>query len=195
MNSIRRTFVISILLWASIPLAAMEASSDEAVMKLRAIVPEEPAVATAEHVKIMAEAGATKRLDAAYLLIRALAFNFEPGSSNELRSLVEMMPAATILKRQYGSQVLPLLMTEAVGTEKKWLQKRIALVLKTLDDQPKVASVVEAFSLKTSTHPKARQLASLLEQDQIDVELANPALESANEFIEELKKKNKPPRD
>lgn len=171
---------------------------EELLARLEVILPSEPSGETLELLSLISEAGATKRLDAAVLLIRALAVNFHPGSSNEARSPVAMMPAANALMYHYGSQVLPLLMSTAISTEEEWLQMRIALVVRSMNDQDEVAKAKEAFSLKESLDPRARKFNSFLEQRQLDIKWANPALDDLEKFLENVRKNKerqvKPPK-
>ena len=170
-----------------------EEETAQMLARLESVIPAKPTEVTPEIYGLMEQAGSTKRLDAASLLIRALAFNWSVSGSNEYKGLFEMITAAPILQRDYGASALPLLLFQGVTTDQEWMRKRIAFVVKTLAGRQELARVVEAFSLKTSDDPKARQFTALLEQSQIDIYLANPALESAEQLIEILRKDKKPP--
>ncbi len=119
-----RTLVAALILMpvlGSVPALCAEdqqLAADQLLAKLAQAIPESPTLVGLSTDRIpnvtflIDEAGATRRLDAAELLIKALAFNFDPSSSNEHRSDLELIPAASALKVNYGAKVLPLLIFE-----------------------------------------------------------------------------------
>lgn len=164
---------------------ACKSEEAQLLARLEAVIPKEPAVATPEVIGLLEKAGATKRLDAAVLLIRALAFNLSTAGSNESKSLMEMIPAAAILKRQFGAPALPLLMYAGVSTDQEWLQKRIVLVIRGLGQDQEVSRARAAFSMKDSTRPAAKRFGELLDSRDLKIELADPARKA----LEDLDKK------
>lgn len=194
---LRRIWVIGCLCLLASPAAwagqenALGAEGDQLLARLEAVTPDEPAEVTPEITGMIWRAGETKRLDAAVLLIRALAFNHSTSGSNELRSLVGMLPAAESLTYHYKDSVLPLLMYAGITTQEEWLRQRIALVLRECYKPRQVTEMRAVFSLETSTSPSARRLKEYLDAPALDLELFNPnrkTLDALEKWIKELQK-------
>lgn len=160
----------------------------ETLAKLESLLPDRPAIATREAVELMTAAAQTGRLDAARLLIRGLAFNHDPDSSNETRSLPEMIPAVVLLERHYGEDVVPLLVFAGATTEQAWLRPRIALAIREIAGRERLAALAGTFGLRHSESAGARALAALLAADTIEVELFSPAAAAAEEVLRRLQK-------
>lgn len=194
----RALVILLLFLLASTQCLSAQASSPkeetaQLLARLESGIPSKPAVVEPEIVLLMEQAGSTKRLDAAVLLIRALAFNWSPSGSNESKSLMEMLPAAPILIRHYGPAVLPLLMYAGVTAEQGWMQKRIALVIQGMGRDQEVSQARVAFSMKDSARPAAKRFGELLEARDLKIELADPARE-ALEDLDRRVRGVKPPR-
>jgi hypothetical protein len=183
--AVLRSRILGILLLTLIctaPVLAAQASSaqDEVAQvlaRLEAVIPNKPMEVTPEIASLMEKAGSTRRLDAAILLIRALAFNWTVVGSNESMTLFGMLTAGPILQRHYGAAVLPLLMYEGVTTNEEWLQKRIALVVREVGKEKEVTTVRAAFSMKDSVSPAAKRFGELLDTRDLKIELADPSRE------------------
>lgn len=150
-------------------------------------IPDGPALATPEIVRLIHEAGATKRLDAAMLLIRALAFSFSPVGSGESRNLFGLFPAAEAIQRNFGSSALPLLMLSGVSTGEAWLQTRIALVMREMGSEAEIRATREAFSVSEESHSTARSFVARLTERELCL-TEDPVLALAgevNKLIEE----------
>jgi hypothetical protein len=155
-------------------------------------IPSEPSLPTPEIVRLIHEVGATKRLDAASLLVRALAFGFSPIGQNESRSPFGSLPAAEVLKSNFGSKALPLLMFSGVNAKEAWLQVRIALVIRETATAEEVRAARDAFSIEESKSPVARQFAARLAEPEVNLS-EDPALSQFYELwkmIEEHRKKS-----
>jgi len=160
---------------------------------LESVTPKKPAEVTPAVVVLLERAGSTKRLDAAVLLIRALAFNWSEAASNEHKSLFDMLAAAPILQRHYGAAVLPLLVYAGVTTDQEWLQKRIVLVIRGVGTEAEVATLRGVFAFKESANLAARRFGELLDTQDLQIQLANPAREAAEELFRQLKGGVPPP--
>lgn len=198
MLRIRTLGILLLLLLVRSQVSAAQASStqDDAaqvLVRLESLIPNKPMEVTPEIVSLMEKAGATKRLDAAALLIRALAFNWSVAGSNESKTLFGMLTAAPILQRHYGTPVLPLLMYAGATTDQEWLQQRIALVIRELGKPTEIATVRAVFSLKDPANPGAKRFGELLDTRDLKIKLANPALDSL-EGLEEKIRGEKPPQ-
>ncbi len=171
--------------------------ADALLARLEARIPNEPTTVTPDLVLLIDEVGATKRLDAAMLLIRALSLSFSPIGSNETRSMFDLFPAATALKRHYGPSVLPLLMFSGVTTEKGWLQTRIALVMRGIGSEADIQSMRQAFSVGEKANPTAQKFAARLAERELRL-TEDPVLSLADELnkrIDEALKKHKTDKD
>jgi len=150
------------------------ADVDALLARLEAQVPNEPAGTSPELNALIDEVGATKRLDAAVLLIRALSVSFSPVGESEHRSPFGLMPAAEALQRNFGSSVLPLLMFSGLTTDKAWLQTRIALAMRGIGSEAEIQSVRQAFSVDEQSNPMAQKF---------DARLAEPKLRLADDPV------------
>jgi hypothetical protein len=185
---------LAVMLGAVAALAApigedsVQDEASEALAKLESLLPDHPALAEAEVVGLMREAAETRRLDAAYLLIRGLAFNFNPNALSEALSLSGLIPAVSLLKRKYGDKVLPILFVEGISAKESWLRTRIAFTIREIADPARIAELSDVFSLKTSQADGAKELATLLAAKKIDVKLYDPTEEMEKDLIERLKR-------
>jgi hypothetical protein len=155
-------------------LSRKPADVDALLARLEAQIPIEPAGTSPELNALINEAGATKRLDAALLLIRALSVSFSPVGENEHRTPFALMPAAEALQRDFGSSALPLLMFSGVTTDKAWLQTRIALAMRGIGSEAEIRDVRQAFSVNEQSNPTARKF---------DARLAEPKLRLADDPV------------
>lgn len=193
-----RTSWLLVLLAMAWPLVAFGAEGGEAdgeataetqsLAILESLLPSNPAIATRETVEVLTAAAETRRLDAAYLLIRGLAFNFDPHSSNEKRSLSDMIPAVGLLRKYYSEDVLPVLVFEGLATEHFWLRQRVALAVREIAGRDRIEELEGIFSLRENKSSSAKELVVLLEVEQIRIELYSQSLEAAEQALKGLKK-------
>lgn len=153
---------------------------DALLARMEAQTPDEPAGVTPELTLLINEVGATKRLDAAMLLIRALSLSFNPIGSGESRSMFGLLPSAEAIKRNYGKDVLPLLMYSGVTAEKPWLQIRIALVIREMGSESEVQTLKQVFSVDKAVKPSAKEFANRLTEPVLRV-TEDPVLSLAKE--------------
>jgi hypothetical protein len=190
-------WVLAVLLGManSWPAGAGESSAidgvSEALDKLESLLPDHPAIADREVNVLMRKAAETRRLDAAYLLIRCLAFNLNPDATLESLGLAEMIPAVSLLQRKYGDKVLPILFVEGITVEKPWLRKRIAFTIREIADPARIAQLSDVFNLKWSDAEGAKDLAALLAAKEMDVELYDPAEEMLKDLGKKLERLDK----
>jgi hypothetical protein len=171
---------------------------EEALLaRLESQIPSGPTIPSPEIVNLIHEVGATKRLDAAWLLVRALVFGFSPIGQSEARSPFGLLPAAQSLKSNFGSKALPLLMFSGVSTKEAWLQIRIALVIRETATAAEIKLARDAFSVEESKNPTARQFAARLAEPELNLS-EDPVLSQVYELrkmLEEFKKKNPSSKD
>lgn len=144
------------------------------VQSLDRKVRDSPSNPSPDTVRLMDRVGATKRLDAALVLVKALAFNHDPDNTDEVLSQSELIPSIGILKRYYGKQVLPLLYTAGIRTDKVWLQERCALACQHIASPTELNTLSEAFSLNTTQNQKAKSFGNLLKEKNLQVFLFSP---------------------
>jgi hypothetical protein len=189
--------IMALWLTASLLLSAQTLASTPAVpvetllARLEAQIPSEPSSPTPDIVRLINEVGATKRLDAAFLLARALAFGFSPIGQGESKSAFSLMPAAQALKENYGAHALPVLMFAGVTAKEGWLQTRIALTIRGIGSAEEVLRLRSAFSTDETRDPIARQFAARLTQPEVSL-ADDPVFKQFDDlrrFSEELLKK------
>ncbi len=168
----------------------VKAMSDEAVDSLRKVVPDSPAIASADVLGRMERAAATKRIDAAQLLIKCLAFNLDPVASNESLSQEELVPAIGVLKRHYGTSVLSFIYTEGISTDKKWMRERCALAARAISSKSELGSMRVVFSLDTTNNPDVKEFARLLDVESLKVQLFDRNDAIGDQIDKAVKKKN-----
>jgi hypothetical protein len=170
--------------------------SDELLARLEAQIPKDPATAlTPEIVQLLEEVGATKRLDAAMLLIRSLAFAWNPIGWSESKSAFDCVPAAGALQRNFGSQALPLLMAAGVTTDESWRQIRIAVAMRGIGSAAEIERLTKAFALAENRDPAAVRFAARLSERELSF-ADDPVLSAFDQLkamIEELLKKQPQP--
>jgi hypothetical protein len=175
------------------------ASSAEALLaRLETQIPKDSmASPTPEINELIRAVGATKRLDAALTLIRALAFSLSPIGQGESFSPFGSMPAAQALKANFGSQVLPILMFTGVTTKEGWVQTRLALVIREIGTEAEIKKLREAFSTDETKDPAAKRFAARLMEPNLSL-ADDPALSQFDEIhkmIEEALKKQREAKD
>lgn len=141
-----------------------ESEAEDLLALLEAQIPEKPALPAPETVALIYRVGATKRLDAALVLVRALAFSFNPIGQSESRSAFGSMPAAETLKANFGTQVLPILMFKGLTAKEGWLQTRLALTIREIGTVEDIEELRESFSLDKSKDPVAKEFSVRLVQ-------------------------------
>jgi hypothetical protein len=165
-----------------------ETEVSETLEKLETLLPDQPALANGEIISLLQRVAETHRLDAAYLLIRGLAFNLNPDASLESLSLAGMIPAVNLLRYEYGEQILPVLFFEGITVKEAWLRKRIAFTIREIADPSRVAEMSEIFNLGKSQAEGAKDFAALLVAKKVDVELYDPDEELKKKLTEWLKR-------
>lgn len=165
-----------------------EAENDLKIKHLQEIVPKVPAVINGEALDLMYQAAKTKRLDAAMLLIKCLAFNFDPTISNEERRQDMMIPAIQLLKDHFGETVAPLLYAEAIASDQKWFRDRSALAARTILSPEVILKMNNIFALESTLNPNAKDFAASLIADTIDIHFAIPSEKKLKEVEDAVKK-------
>lgn len=148
-------------------------SADVAVRRLGEIVPDHPTIVNRKAMTAMQDAAATKRLDAALLLIKALAFNYDPDNINETKSDSEMIPAIPIMKQWFGSQIGELLYAEGISARQKWYRNRIALAIRTILPKAQIEEINRKYSSQSAQTDEARQFFSALNSAHLELEFAS----------------------
>jgi hypothetical protein len=150
---------------AEVPASLSE--TEDLLVRLAARIPEEPAMPTVEILSLIEQVGATRRLDAAMILVRALAFSFSPLGQSETRSAFGSVPAAQVLKTNFGSQVLPILMFKGVTSKEGWLQTRLALTIREIGTAEDIQGLRKAFPAEESKDLVAKEFAARLAQKEL----------------------------
>ena len=168
---------------------------ETSIARLEALIPKEPTYPTPEVMGLIQEVGATKRLDAARTLVRALVLSWSPIGQNESRSPFGSMPAAEELKASFGSAVLPILMLEGVTAQTGWMQTRLALTIRGIGTVDEIQRLMRAFSTAETKNPIAKRFSARLTEP--DMSLAEDPVLSQYELlykmIEELRKTQREP--
>jgi hypothetical protein len=164
---------------------------EEKIERLRRLVPSKPTViADAEVVRVMIEAGETKRPEVLNLLIDSLAFNYDPENRNEYDDQASMIPAIAIIKQNFGDRSTETLFGVGISTDKDWLSERIALTIRiNLPSEATEALAKRASSQSQDDRSKYFSLA--LSKRDLKVKLASRR-DGLDEIDESLKTKQKP---
>jgi len=158
----------------------------EEIERLKEIVPQKPTVVDdVSKIKIMRKAAETKREEALNLLIKCLAFNYDPDSSNEKLSQVELIPAIGIIEEFYGEKAGENLYKEAVSTKDKWLIDRIALAVRVILSDAKREQLNERFLVGT-INSDLEYFATVLTKDDLRINFARPNEDLYKELEEKL---------
>jgi hypothetical protein len=164
---------------------------ETALARLEEKSPRDPLASPTPEIKqLIQEVGATKRLDAALILVRALAFSMNPIGQGESFSPFGSMPAAQALKANFGSQVLPILMYQGLTTKEAWMQTRLALTIRSIGTQEEIQRLNQVFSTAETRDPLAKQFVAKLTQPVLSF-ADDPALsqfDQIDKMIEELRK-------
>ena len=167
--------------------------NNELINELTHIIPDKPTyIANIEQIEILKKSGATKRIDCAYLLIKALAFSFDPNQSDETYSKIDMFPAIIVIRENYGDSIAPILFSVGIETEKEWLRKRIAFTIKKVCSKSKVIEMIQVFSLEDSKNNNSGILLALLSEESIDIDLnyiQKNEMDSIDKALRNIKKK------
>lgn len=172
---------------------ATAAQADVKIQQLKAVIPGAPAVADRPTLLLMSEVAVAKRPEAAAVLVKALAFNLDPDSSDELRSLPDMIPAISLLKHSFGESVAPTLYEEAIGSERKWYRDRIALAVRSILAPKTIKEMNARFGVDTSNEPRVRDFKASLAAKDLRVRLARRGEDSSRrvgEAIERIRRQN-----
>lgn len=170
-----------------------QSATNPAVEALGALLSSKSAADISTLVGEMESAAATRRFDAANLIIDALRYNYDPLASNESRSQEDLIPAIGILKRYYGEAVCPLLMFKAVTTEDEYLRERCALAVKVIASSTSIKRYRKAFSLDCTEDLGGRHLRELLDREPLKVHIESPmqnTIERLDKAVDHLKMKS-----
>lgn len=172
---------------------ATAAQADVKIQQLKAVIPDAPAVADRPTLLLMSEVAGTKRPEAAALLVKALAFNLDPDSSDERLSLPDMIPAINLLKHSFGESSATTLYEEAIGSERKWYRDRIALAVRSILAPKTIKEMNARFGVDTSNEPRVRDFKASLAAKDLHVRLARrgeDSLRRVGEAIERIRRQN-----
>ena len=128
----------------------------------------------------------------AHLLIRCLAFqsmNFTD-TDGEPVVVYRRIPAILLLQKHWGASVGPLVMADAISTDKRWLRVRCALALRVICTAQELTDVRRVFSLDDSQNPSAQDLAKLLDLEDLDLtaEISPEAADHARRIRDDLRR-------
>jgi hypothetical protein len=175
-------------LWSS---TRAKASENDPVAFLQQTIVDEPSLPSDEILAAMARAAASKRLDAAIVLIRCLVYNLDPGASDDKMSEADMIPAIGMLKKHFGSQVLPLISFEGITSTHDWMRERCALAIRSIGSKDEVAKLSRVFSFDTSPDANVQKFASLVKAQTFKVQMFDPRLkelERLDRALENIKR-------
>lgn len=150
---------------------ATPTKEDEKIERLRQIVPARPTIVGFDQVAVMREAAETKRNDALRLLVRCLAYNFDPGNSNERRSQSEMIPAIGMIERNFKQKSGNILYEVATSEAREWLADRIALAAREILDDSTRDDLAGRF-LADRSNPRVNYFSETLSRPNLTVKLA-----------------------
>lgn len=148
------------------------------VKNLEKIIPKVPVLADDYALEQMRKAAETKRLDAALLLVKALAFNLDPAGAKEGADVAQLIPAIQVLKDHFGEEVAPLLYAQALASEQKWFRDRIALAVRRILSRGTQQEMETVFSRDLASRNPimkdfAQSLSVGLPTDQLQLSLAS----------------------
>jgi hypothetical protein len=105
------------------------------------------------------------------------------------------MPAAEVLKADFGSTVLPILMLEGVTAQTGWMQIRIALTIRGIGTANEIERLMRVFSTAEAKDPLVRRFSARLTEPELSLS-EDPVLsayELLYKMIEELRKTQREP--
>lgn len=161
--------------------------------RLSAKIPDAPTFIDTETLELMQQVAKIKSPDAAKLLIKCLAFNYNPENQDEDRSEDMMIPAIKLLKEYFGESAAPLLYEEGLSTSKGWFRDRIALAVRTIVPESGVENFKKKALADVALRPAAFEFHQSLSSEHLDLRLNAPHDRRNAEIersIEEVKKKN-----
>lgn len=173
--------------------AKQKSKEDLLLRQLSVKVPDVPTFVDRETVDLMREVAETKRPEAAKLLIKCLAYNYDPFNQDEDRSDDMMIPAIQLLKYFFGESAIPLLYEEALSTDKVWFRDRIALAVSTILPESGVKELKERALSDAGVQPHAFEFYESLSAEHLDLQFNAPRDRRMAEIernIEEMQKRN-----
>lgn len=167
-------------------------AEDSLLKKLSAKVPDIPTFVDAKTLELMQQVAKIKSSDAAKLLIKCLAFNYNPGNQDEDRSEDMMIPAIKLLKDYFGKSAAPLLYEEGLSTTKGWFRDRAALAVRTILPESDVENLKKQALSDVATRPDAFEFYKSLSSEHLDLQLNAPHDRRSAEIERniEVKKRN-----
>lgn len=169
--------------------------AQDKLRKLAAIIPQKPTIIdNAEVVRIMRQAAETRQDEALSLLIKSLAFNYDPDASNERKTIEELIPAIGIIREYFGEKSGEALYQEAVSSNEKWLRDRIALVVRVILSEEK-REYLNARFFDASSNLTANDFARSLVDKNLQIQLArreDNVIRGIDDKIKQLRDNKKP---
>ena len=163
------------------------------LFQLSSKVPAVPTYIDRETLELMQQVAKIKRPDAAKLLIKCLAYNYNPGNQDEDRSDDMMIPAIKLLGDYFGELAVPLLYDEGLSTNKSWFRDRIALAVRIILPKSKVEKLQEQALSDVAIRPNAFEFHKSLSAERLDLQLNAPRdkrVAETERIIEETQKRN-----
>ena len=155
------------------------------MMALAARIPNLQQIPTKDDLQLMQLVAGTRKLDAAVLLIKCLAFNIAPRSSKQKgASATDRLPAVRLLRKYFGAQVCPLLIAEALRTSNTWLKNRCAAAIQEIASKDQVDELQRTFSLEPSADAAEGDFGKLLDSKNLDLEVPTPTKLSEYKILE-----------
>ena len=134
---------------------------------------------------LMAQVAATQRFDAAVLLIDALSLHHDPRGSNDPLTASDRIPAIAFLKRYYGSEIAPIIISRAIASGEPWFQERCILAARTMGTPAQVKEWQSIFGLKDAL-PQRENIEKLFAAKEIEPTIEHPEAKM-RKAIEDLK--------
>jgi hypothetical protein len=170
---------------------AQTSSADEVVAQLRRLVPNGPRAVSKADLPVLRAAAETRRLDAARLLVRALALNLDPNEATETTAADVMLPAIPLLREYFAADIGPILFAEGVGSAETWYQARVAAAARLVLPADTLKSLMTVFALEGSPTAGAARFRALLLDPRARLEYA-PAVQPEVKGLEEALKRKAP---
>lgn len=176
---------------------ARDSKDDLRIQQLSAKIPGEPTFVDRETLDLMREVAQTRSADAATVLVKCLAFNFNPVNQDEDKSVEMMIPAIQLLRDFFGESASTYLYKEGVVTDKKWFRERIVLAIRSILPEQAVQHLKDKTMSEAGLYPNAVMLYQSLTTENLDLQLNAPTdkrLAEVDKSIEAIQKKNKQKR-
>lgn len=167
-------------------------SADELIAQLERRLEQGPAYATADVLELMRKCAETKRLDAAYLLVKALSISHDPQQSDDPLSEEQFLPSISLMRKYFGELLSSILFAEGIATDMSWYRNRLAFATKAICSKARIQEMIDIFSLTESKNIKSKEFLTLLSQHRIDLYLDLPSRlesEKIDKAIDKIKER------